>query len=41
MDHAENELLARVGPGTAAGKTLRKYWLPVGFSSEINSDASV
>ena len=39
MDHADNELLARVGPGTAAGETLRKYWLPVGLSSEISSNA--
>ncbi len=39
MDHAENELLTRVGPGTAAGETLRKYWLPVGLSSEVNSEA--
>ena len=39
MDAHENELLTRVGPGTPAGETLRKYWLPVGFSNEINSDA--
>ena len=39
MDHAENELLTKVGPGTAAGETLRKYWLPVGLSSEVNSEA--
>ena len=39
MDHAENELLTRVAPGTAAGETLRKYWLPVGLSSEVNSEA--
>jgi 5,5'-dehydrodivanillate O-demethylase oxygenase subunit len=39
MDRAENELLTRVGPGTAAGEALRKYWLPVGLSSEINSGA--
>jgi len=39
MDHAENELLTRIGPGTAAGETLRNYWLPVGLSSEIDSDA--
>lgn len=39
MDHGENELLTRVGPGTPAGETLRKYWLPVGFSSEIGLDA--
>ena len=39
MDHTENELLTKVGPGTAAGETLRKYWLPVGLSSEVNSEA--
>jgi 5,5'-dehydrodivanillate O-demethylase len=39
MDHADNDLLTRIGPGTAAGETLRKYWLPVGFSHEIHSDA--
>lgn len=39
MDDAENELLTRVGPGTAAGETRRKYWLPVGLSGEISSDA--
>ena len=39
MDGSENELLTKVGPGTAAGETLRKYWLPVGLSSEINSEA--
>jgi 5,5'-dehydrodivanillate O-demethylase len=39
MDHTESELLTRVGPGTAAGETLRKYWLPVGLASEINPDA--
>jgi len=39
MDLHENEMLTRVGPGTAAGETLRNYWLPVGFSNEIGSDA--
>lgn len=39
MDVAENALLTRVGPGTPAGETLRKYWLPVGFSHEIDSTA--
>jgi 5,5'-dehydrodivanillate O-demethylase oxygenase subunit len=39
MDYAENELLVRVGRGTPAGETLRKYWLPVGFSNEINSES--
>lgn len=39
MDYAENELLVRVERGTPAGETLRKYWLPVGFSNEINSES--
>ena len=39
MEQAENELIARVGAGTPAGETLRKYWLPVGLSNEINMDA--
>ena len=39
MDHVENEMLTKVAPGTAAGETLRKYWLPVGLSSEVNSEA--
>ena len=39
MDAVENDLLTRVGPGTPAGETLRKYWLPVGFSHEHKSDA--
>jgi 5,5'-dehydrodivanillate O-demethylase len=39
MDQAENELITRVGAGTPAGETLRKYWLPVGLSNEIDSDA--
>jgi 5,5'-dehydrodivanillate O-demethylase len=39
MDPAENELITRVGPGTPAGETLRKYWLPAGLSSEIDATA--
>jgi 5,5'-dehydrodivanillate O-demethylase oxygenase subunit len=38
MDAKENETLTRVGSGTPAGETLRKYWLPVGFSHETKSD---
>jgi 5,5'-dehydrodivanillate O-demethylase len=41
MDVHENEMLTRVGPGTPAGETLRKYWLPVGFSSEVESDTPI
>src|SRR5258708_40352503 len=39
MDQADNELITHVGAGTPAGETLRKYWLPVGLSSEIDADA--
>jgi len=31
----ENETLTRVGPGTPGGEMLRRYWHPVGFSSEL------
>jgi phthalate 4,5-dioxygenase oxygenase subunit len=39
MESSENEFITRVGPGTPVGDALRKYWLPVGLSSEISSDA--
>ena len=35
LDHATNELLTRVGPGTPCGNLLRHYWHPVGYSSEL------
>ena len=38
MDQKENDIMTRVGPGTPAGDTLRRYWLPVSFSDEIESD---
>ncbi len=38
MEARENEMLTRVGPGTPAGETLRKYWVPVGFSNDVKSD---
>jgi phthalate 4,5-dioxygenase len=31
----ENELLTRVGPGTAMGDLMRRYWLPALLSEEI------
>lgn len=31
-------MMTRVGPGTPAGETLRRYWLPVLFSDEIETD---
>ena len=38
MDAQENDMMTRVGPATPAGETLRRYWLPMSFSQEINSD---
>src|SRR6266436_8262219 len=32
---AEDEELARVGPGTACGEYLRRFWQPVILSSEL------
>jgi 5,5'-dehydrodivanillate O-demethylase oxygenase subunit len=32
---AENEQLARVGPGTPAGELMRRYWHPVAASAEL------
>jgi phthalate 4,5-dioxygenase len=31
----ENELISRVGPGTAMGNVMRAYWLPALLSSEL------
>src|SRR5499426_3547756 len=31
----DNELLTRVGPDTAMGNTLRRYWLPALLSTEL------
>jgi phthalate 4,5-dioxygenase len=35
---SENELLTRVGPGTAMGNLMRQYWLPACLSSELVAD---
>ena len=32
---AENELITRVGPGTPGGEMMRRYWHPIGFTSEL------
>jgi 5,5'-dehydrodivanillate O-demethylase len=32
----ENKLLTSVGPGTPAGEFMRRYWLPVGVSADVN-----
>lgn len=35
LSHEMNERLTRVGPGTPCGDLLRRYWHPVGYSSEL------
>ena len=37
MRAEDNELLVRVGPGTAMGEFMRHYWLPVAKSSELEA----
>jgi 5,5'-dehydrodivanillate O-demethylase oxygenase subunit len=34
----ENELLTRIGPGTAAGELLRRYWHPVAVAAELTDE---
>ena len=34
----ENEELTRVGPGTACGEYMRRFWHPVALSSEVQDD---
>src|SRR6266581_3799461 len=36
----ENELITRVGPGTAMGSLLRCYWIPCLISWELAADGS-
>ena len=38
LSKEDNELLCRVGPGTATGALLRHYWLPFLFDWEIETD---
>jgi hypothetical protein len=35
LPRKENKLLIRVGPGTAMGETLGRYWTPACLSHEI------
>jgi phthalate 4,5-dioxygenase oxygenase subunit len=36
MKAEQNELLTRIGPGTACGALLRRYWQPVALTDEFN-----
>jgi 5,5'-dehydrodivanillate O-demethylase len=38
LSQEENELLARVGPGTPAGQLLRRYWHVVAAASELSDE---
>ncbi|MGH7843570.1 MAG: Rieske 2Fe-2S domain-containing protein [Candidatus Binatia bacterium] len=38
LTQEENELLARVGPGTPAGQLLRRYWQVVGAAAELTRE---
>ena len=40
MLREDNELLTRVGPGTAMGELMRQYWLPAAMSSELERDGA-
>ena len=40
MKAEENELLTRVGPGTAMGNLMREYWLPACLASELEAGGS-
>ena len=37
LSHEENDLLTRVGPGTAMGQLMRCYWIPALLSEEVPS----
>jgi len=38
LSQEENQLLARVGPGTPAGQLLRRYWHVVAAASELSDE---
>ena len=37
----QNELMTRIGPGTPAGKLLRRYWQPVALVDEMQGERPV
>ena len=40
LNKADNELLTRVGPGTAMGAMLREYWVPACRSAKLEADGA-
>jgi len=41
LSREDNELLTRTGPGTPMGELLRRYWLPVVLSAELEPGGRV
>lgn len=39
LDAAKNRLLTEVGPRTAMGNLLRRYWMPIAGASEMESES--
>jgi hypothetical protein len=39
LSKADNELLCRVGPGTAMGEVFRRFWHPVCLTPEPFTEA--
>jgi phenylpropionate dioxygenase-like ring-hydroxylating dioxygenase large terminal subunit len=40
LSHEDNELLVRVGPGTAMGGLMRLYWIPFLLSRDVPADGA-
>lgn len=40
LTREENDLLTRIGPGTAMGNVMREYWMPVLLSEELQGNDS-
>ncbi len=38
LTKAQNERLTQVGPGTAMGELMRRYWHPIAGSAQLNDD---
>ena len=41
LSHDENDLLTKTGPGTAMGALIRRYWIPVVQSKEVEPGGRV
>lgn len=41
LSREDNALITRTGPGTPGGAMMRRYWLPLALSEELDGDAPV